>query len=166
MLSADKKTHCRRKTEEGFVLIAAILAVLIIMAVSLLILTTTTQDARISARMIGERKAFSAAESGVHEVCRLLNPANLAAVSTAPNWSSIDSTNAPTIQYKVDLPVRNANIPTVPLPGYDLSKAYVGSVFDTVIHGRDTSYTPDVETSIAVGTVYAPNPSDTQQGAI
>lgn len=162
MRSALKILNGRQKSEDGFVLIAAIMAVMIIMALGFFILTTTSQDLRISARLVGERKAFSAAESGVHEVCRQLNPTALIAIP----WTQIDNVKDPFIEYRTDLPVRNGAIPSIPLPGYDLSKAYVGAVFDTTVYGRDTSYTPDVETTIEIGTVFAPNPSDTQQGAI
>lgn len=162
MQSALKIFSVRRKSEKGFVLIVALVAIIIIMALGFFILTTTTQDIRISARLVGERKAFSAAESGVHEICRLLNPTSPVAIP----WTSIDPTNDPNLQYRADVPVRNGDMPTIPLPGYDLSKAYVGAVFDTTVYGRDTSYTPDVETSISIGTAHAPNPSDTQQGAL
>ena len=61
----------RRKSEDGFVLIAAIMAVMIMLAVGFFILTTSTQDIRISSRLIGERKALTAAESGVQYLSTL-----------------------------------------------------------------------------------------------
>ena len=47
---------CRR--DSGFALIAALLAVWILTAVGLLVFTVTTQDVRISSRMVGKRKPF------------------------------------------------------------------------------------------------------------
>jgi hypothetical protein len=159
-LHYPKRYGIKIKSEGGFVLVAALMAIMILMAVGFFALTVTSQDIRISAMLVGERKAFSAAEAGVHEVCRLLNPFNPVAIP----WTKFDNTNDPSVEYSAGSPEQNGAIPSIPLPGYDLSKAYVGSVFESTVSGRDTSYTPDVMTQITVGTVYAPNPSDTQQG--
>ena len=162
MRLVDEKKMPEKKSEGGFVLIAALMGIMILLAVGFFALTVSTSDLKIASNLIAERKAFSAAESGVHEICRLLNPAALSSIS----WTQIDSVNDPTVEYRVDLPVRNSSLPSIPLAGYDLSKGYVASLFDTTVYGRDTSYTPDAETSISIGTAHAPNPSDTQQGAL
>ena len=53
-------------------------------------------------------------------------------------------------------------MPTVSMPGFDLSKAYVGAVFNTTVTGQDNNY--GTTARIAIGSAYSPNPSDTQQG--
>ncbi len=145
-------------------LIAALMAIMIMVAVGFFAVTMTSTDIRISSMLVGERKAFSAAEAGVHEISRLLNPFNPVAIP----WTKFDNVNDPSVEYSTNLPKQgdpsSGGTSEEIIPGYDLSKAYVGSVFETTVSGRDTSYTPDVMTQITVGTVYAPNPSDTQQG--
>jgi hypothetical protein len=146
-----------RKSEKGFVLIVALMATLIMIAVGLFALTVTSQDVRIAGRVIGERRALSAAESGVHAVLMQLNPASPVSYS-----SQVDPVSDPGISYTTTVPQRNGSMPNISMPGFDLSKAYVGSVFDTVVTGRDNNYSTSAR--IAVGSAYAPNPSDTQQG--
>jgi Tfp pilus assembly protein PilX len=147
----------KRNPEGGFVLIAAIMAILIIVAVGFFALTVTTQDIRISSRLLGERKAMSAAEACVHELCRELNPFNLSAVSS----SSVDPINDPHTAFSSTVPARREDIPQMNLPGYDMAKAYVGALYNTTCTGTDTSPGRASEVSIAIGTVFAPNPGDT-----
>jgi Tfp pilus assembly protein PilX len=146
-----------RKSETGFVLIVALMATLIMIAVGFFALTVTTQDVRIAGRVIGERRALSAAESGVHAVLMQLNPATPVSYT-----AQIDPAGDPGISYTTSVPQRNNAMPTISMPGFDLSRAYVGSVFDTVVTGLDNNY--GTTARIAIGSAYAPNPSDTQQG--
>lgn len=148
----------RLKSQDGFVLIAALMAVMILLAVGFFALTVTTQDIRVSSRLVGERKAMSAAEAGVNEICRSIDPANTAAISN----QKIDNTNDPTAEFDATAPVHNATYPTLQIPGFDLTKAYAGAVFNTTVTGRDTSY--GSEAGIDVGVLIAPRGSDTQQG--
>lgn len=160
MLSVHKILSYRQKSEGGFVLIAALMAVMILMAVGFFILTTTSQDLRMSSRLVGERKAFSAAEAGVHILCLNLKPDPLLLAGT-DGYQIVDAAD-PSGKYSYKRPVRNNDMPIVPVPGYDMAKAYVGAVFDTEVTGVDTSYGSSV--TLSVGTAYTPNPSDTQQG--
>lgn len=147
-----------KNSESGFVLIAALMGIIILLAVGFLALTITTGDMKIASRVVGERKAFSAAETGVHELCRNFNPMNPATAS----YVFFDTANDPTVRYSYDPPIRNSSMPSIARPGFDLTRSYTSSVFDTVVTGEDTAY--DSKAEIAVGTATAPNPSDTQQG--
>jgi Tfp pilus assembly protein PilX len=144
-----------RKSEEGFVLIAAILAVMIMMALGLYALTTTTQDMRISTRLVAERKAFSAAECGLHTLCLTFDP-GMAALTN----QSCDATNDPNSRYDIAAPARNASLPDVPAIGSDITggKRWVHQIFDTTITGKDTGYNSSV--SVAVGVKFGPVPED------
>lgn len=51
---------------QGFAMIAALMALLMLTAVGALVFTVTTQDIRVSTRVVGEKKAFSAAQAGIH----------------------------------------------------------------------------------------------------
>lgn len=97
MESFIKIFNYRQKSEKGFILIAAIMAVMIMLAVSFFILTTATQDIRISARMVGERKAISAAESGAEAVYASSTPLSAMVSNTTPTL--VDSTNDPSTSY-------------------------------------------------------------------
>jgi Tfp pilus assembly protein PilX len=148
----------KKDSEKGFVLIAALMGIMILLAVGFLALTVTTGDMKIASRLIGERKAFSAAEAGVHELCRNFNWQ----ASTGVSNFYFDAANDPTVRYSYPIPDRNSSMPSVPAKGYDLTKSYTSAVFDTVVTGEDTAY--GSKTEIAVGTATAPSPSDTQQG--
>jgi hypothetical protein len=142
------------------------MATLILIAVGLFAMTITTQDVRIAGRIIGERRALSAAESGAHAVLMQLNPVAPVALPVAgicPAQIQIDPASDPGITYCYPAqPARNPTMPTITMPGFDLSRAYVGAVFDTTITGQDNNY--GTTARIAMGSAYAPNPSDTQQG--
>jgi hypothetical protein len=157
MRSVHESIKSKAKSEKGFVLIIALMATLILVAVGFFALTVTSQDVKVVRRVIGERRALSAAEAGVHLVLVQLNPMTPATYS-----GQIDPVNDPGIRYTTTVPQRNANMPTISMPGFDLSKAYVGAVFDTVVTGQDDTY--GTAARIAIGSAYAPNPSDTQQG--
>jgi Tfp pilus assembly protein PilX len=62
------KRILRRKT--GFALVAALMAIWILTAVGILVFTVSTQDLRVSTRLVGEKKAFAALETGVHMLTR------------------------------------------------------------------------------------------------
>jgi len=52
------------RKEAGFALIAALLTVWILTALGLLIFTVTTQDVRVSSRMVGRRRPSSPRRRG------------------------------------------------------------------------------------------------------
>jgi len=158
MYLVHKIKKMKKNSEKGFVLIAALMGIMILLAVGYFALTITTGDMKIASRLIGERKAFSAAEAGVHELCRNFNWQSGVGVSNF----YFDVTNDPTVRYSYPEPGRNTSMPSVPARGYDLTKAYTSAVFDTVVTGEDTAYGSKME--IAVGTATAPSPADTQQG--
>lgn len=143
-----------RKSEKGFALIAAIMAVVVMMAVGFYALSTTTQDMKISTRLVGERKAFSAAECGLHTLCLTFDPT----MATANN-QSCDAVNDPNNRFDILAPNRGT-IPDIPAIGSDITggKRWVHQVFDTTITGRDTSYNSSV--SVAVGVIFGPVPED------
>jgi len=145
--------NLHRRSEKGFVLIAALMAVMVLMAVGFFILTTTSQDVKISARLVGERKALSAAESGLQQFCIDFIP-----FMDATAWLSVDAANDPTAQYKVEKPVWNKEMPSVPADGFSETMEY--SVFNTDITGRDNAYKSEVQ--LSVGIKYGPVPQGTE----
>ena len=162
MHSVHKILSYRQKSEGGFVLIAALMAVMILMAVGFFILTTTSQDLRMSSRLVGERKAFSAAEAGVHETLRLFTPTAPTALS-ALGWRQVDITNDPSTRWRVPAPAqRNTIIPESLTSGYSAEQC--GANYDLVVEGQDTNYGSSA--SIRIGASYQPSQCDTQQGTL
>ena len=59
---------------KGFALVMAIMAIMILMALGFLAISVTTGDLKITSRIVGEKKALSAAETGIHRLMRNFNP--------------------------------------------------------------------------------------------
>ena len=148
-----------QKSEKGFVLIAAIMAVIIMLALGFFILTTATQDILISARLVGERKALSAAEAGAMAVWA--SPSDLPTLVTASSNTSIqvDPVNDPNTSYTVNTALNNA-LPPVILPGYP--GGYSSPVFTTIIVGKDSHYNSSA--SIEIGFAPPSTPGGTNYG--
>lgn len=146
--------NLHRRSERGFVLIAALMAVMILIAVGFFILTTTTQDIRISSRLVGERKALSAAESGLQQFCINFTPSSMA----AKPFQDVDAVNDPTTRFKIGMTTWNHEVPSVPAYGFGEKMEY--SVFNNTITGQDTSYHSEVQ--LGVGVKYGPVPLGTE----
>ena len=78
MCVAYKRSGKERNSQAGFVLVVTILAVMILMAVGVYALTTSSQDIRAAARSVSEANALAAAEAGARTFCSSFNPNNLA----------------------------------------------------------------------------------------
>lgn len=154
MCSVPKIFIKTMKSESGFILVVAIIATVILMAVGLLALTTSTQDTAIAVRLVGERKAFSAAESGVNQLCLTLDPAMPAITA------QIDAVNDPAATYTISVPVNDPYNPTLPATGSDITggKKWKYNNYRTTVTGNDSSYKSAV--SLSVGVKLGPVPDD------
>lgn len=142
-------------SENGFVLVVAIMAIIIMVAVGFFALTMISGDLMITSRLASERRAFSAAESGVHAVLSSLDFDNLQAANVSNIRVVADD---PTLVYSA----RTVPIRQVYLPGYDLS--YRSWLHETIVTGR---YTRDGSSvSLSVGAAASPVPADTLQGRL
>ena len=142
----------RWKYEEGFALIAAILSILILTAGGLLVFTVSTSDIRISGRLVGGKKAVSAAEVGAQALSMIFDPSNLvaAAVSNVP----VDLTNDPASQYSIGTPTRPTTGPALlPMTGYSQSggQEWGQARFNALITGANTRYMSKVQVNLGVG---------------
>lgn len=139
----------------GFALITAILAIMILMALGFLALSTSTEDLKISGRVVGEKKALSAAETGIHRLMQNFDPANM--VGAQATNAQVDAAADPTSRYTISAIGRPASGPEMlALRGYSIGggqqwgqRRYVGSVT-----GNNTSYSSSV--TIDVGMGYGP----------
>ena len=142
----------RINSQEGFALIAAIMAMMVLTAVGLLAFALSTQDIRISSRLVGEKKSFSAVEAGIHRFTLTFDPANLNA-SVVSNVQ-VDSGNDPTSLYTIGLPARPTSGPgSLPLPGYAIGggQQWGQERFNNRVTGTNTRYNSLIQVDIGAG---------------
>ncbi|MBI5968035.1 MAG: hypothetical protein HY882_09300 [Deltaproteobacteria bacterium] len=142
-------------SKNGFALIAAILVNWVLMSVGLLVFAISTQDVRISSRLVGEKKAFSAVEGGIHQFIRSFNPADLP--SSAVSNVAIDPSHDPASRYTIGTPSRPTTGPaTVPLFGYAIAggQQWGQEIFDVEVTGANTRY--NSMTRVSLGAGYGP----------
>jgi hypothetical protein len=140
---------------KGFALVTAILAIMILMALGFLAISVTTGDLKITASVVGEKKALSAAETGIHRLMQNFDPANMAAVQVTN--AQVNAASDPSSRYtigSVGLPA--AGPAMLPLKGYSIGggqqwgqRRYVG-----IVTGVNTNYNSSV--TIDVGMGYGP----------
>jgi hypothetical protein len=144
--------------EKGFALITAILAIMILMALGFLGLTVTTGDLKITGRVVGEKKAQSAAETGIHRMIQNFDPFILDYNRVKMDEARvIDAAKNPPSSYTIGAVTPPASGPdTLPLTGFSIGggqqwgqRRYVSSVT-----GVNTNYNSSV--TIDVGMGYGP----------
>lgn len=140
------------RSRNGFAMVAAILAILILTALGLLVFAASTQDVRISSRVVGEEKAFSAGEAGIHRFLQSFDPTNLSA--SAVSDIQVDAANDPDSRYTVGVPSRPTSGPAaVPLPGYEIGggRCWGQERFNVGITGTNTRYNSLAQLNIGAG---------------
>ncbi len=156
MRSADRISYSGipvlRGNSQGFALIAALLAILILTATGILAIAISTQDIRISSRIVGERKALSAAENGVHHLSQNFNPDNLAA--SAVSNVQVNAATDPDSRYSIGTPAPPSSGPAaIPLPGYSISGGQQwGQVrYAGAVTGTNTRYGSNIQVDAGLG---------------
>jgi Tfp pilus assembly protein PilX len=136
----------------GFALVAALLALMILTAMGLLVFAVSTQDIRISSRLAGEKKAFSAAETGVHRMTQSFDPTNLP--GSAVSNIQVDSTNDPASRYSVGTPTLPTTGPAViALPGYAMAggQQWGQARYNVRVTGINQNYGSSVQVDVGAG---------------
>jgi hypothetical protein len=147
MYSLNKIFKKAAKSEEGFVFLLALMGIFVLVAIGFLALSTISEELMISSRLVGERKAYSAAETGVYAVCANDTFANI-------TKTAVDPVNDPTVYYSaID---RGAN-GTVVLPGYPPGYKSTATVFE--VTGVDEKYSSRI--TLQIGVADKPTPADT-----
>lgn len=146
----------KRKSEQGFILIAALFAMLILMAVGAFALTMTTQDIRTSGRYLCERRSFSAADAGITELCLAFDPNILVPVSNV----QVDSANDPSSKYSYAKPTRNSMTPKIDALRSDLAvgKKWIYELYNGSVTGMGGGF--GCEVNFDVGLKYGPVSDD------
>ena len=140
------------RSQNGFAIIAAILSIMVLTGVGLLVFMMSTQDIRISSRVVGEEKAFSAGEAGIHRLLQNFDPANLSA--SAVSNVQVDPGNDPDSRYTVGLPARPTSGPAaVPLSGYAIGggQQWGQERFNVEVTGTNTRYNSLARLSVGAG---------------
>jgi hypothetical protein len=138
----------------GFALIAALLAIWILTAVGVLVLTVTTQDVRMSTRMVGEKKAFFATEAGIHNLTQAFNPLSLADSALYEKYFQVDSEQDPASQYQIGTPAVPTRGPaSISIPGYSVGggQQWGATRFVTTVTGSNTNFGTMVQVDVGVG---------------
>ena len=148
----------RKREDSGFALIAALLTVWILTAVGMLVFTVTTQDVRISSRMVGEKKAFFATEAGVHSLAQGFDPLLLLTDPKYKGEFRVDEMGDPDSWYKIGIPAAPTRGPAaIALSGYTVGggQQWGATRYVATVTGRNDRYrsTVQVDTGIGFGPV-------------
>ncbi len=134
-------------------MIVALMAIVILTAIGFFALTMISGDLMISSRLTGERKAMSAAESGVQ--AQIGNGVELSTVFLADgSCIQVDPTNDPSSCYIVVSKVNTKR--QVSLGG--MGTFAMSDVYNITITGKDTNYGSSM--TIDIGMVPPGAPSD------
>jgi Tfp pilus assembly protein PilX len=153
MLSANREKIM--SSQKGFALVTAILACVILFALAMLVIYLSTSDLRTSGRSVGEKKALSAAETGIHRMIQNFDPQNLG--STTASNAQVDAANDPASVYTIGTPGNPASGQLfLPMKGYSIGggQSWGQRHYAVTVEGRNTNYNTRVE--IATGIGYGP----------
>ncbi|MEN6317788.1 MAG: hypothetical protein ABFD82_03385 [Syntrophaceae bacterium] len=139
-----------RKSEEGFALVAAVMACLILLALGMLVISLSTQDIRISTKIVGDKRALAAAENGIHNLTQTFNPQT---PITSPVTVSSGASSY-TINYPAVSPTTGPE--AIPLRGYQIAggQSWGMKRYSVGVVGTNTEYNSTV--SVALGVGYGP----------
>ena len=155
MRSLNKNSARERRAghpPEGFALVASLLAIFVLTAVGILAFTLTTQDARTSTRTVGEIKAISAAEAGIHALARTYDPGNAASLPTGPQ--QVDPNNDPDSRYTITPPTSPTRGPAaIPYQGYAIGGAEIWGQTRHLasVTGENTRYQSNIQVQAGIG---------------
>jgi hypothetical protein len=140
-------------SDRGFVLVVAVLGTAILLAVGILALTMSGQDIRISSRVVGDKKAFFACESGLHQLITNFDPVSLGGSAVLDPYP-VDYSNDPASCYTIATPSHPSSGPgTLPLAGYSIGGGQVWgqTVYDATVTGTNTDYGSRAQVSVGLG---------------
>ncbi len=140
-----------KDSEEGFALIAAIMACLILLALGMLVIALSTQDIRISAKVVGDKRSLAAAEEGIHSLSSTFDPQN--PLTAATTYNRADGKSSYTI-YPPTTPSTGSL--TIPLIGFSIAggQQWGQRRYNINVDGTNSEY--NTQTRIGVGVGYGP----------
>lgn len=145
--------------EKGFVLLAALIACLIILAVGMIVINISTGNLIASSVTVGEKKAIAAVESGIHRELQSFNPdqstwtvgadnyTDCSSASPSYNWRLINSGVDSNTKFAICYPVKGPNI---------TPEDVTMCTYTETVTGKNTSYNSLAKVDIGIG-VYCPS---------
>lgn len=147
----------KKNSEAGFALIAAIMACLILLALGMLVISLSTQDIKVSMKIVGDKRSLAAADTGINSLSNdlspvLFDPQNPILVPTTVNRA--DGVSRYTVNYPATRPTIGPIM--IPLAGYSIGggQRWGRSRYNLDVVGRNTEYNTQV--TIGVGLGYGP----------
>jgi len=149
----------KKNSERGFALIAAIMACLILLALGTLVISLSTQDIRVSVKIVGDKRSLAAADTGVNSLLQTFDPQNPVLVPVTT--SRADGVSSFTINYPATFPMVGPII--LPIAGYAIGggQRWGQSRYNIDVVGKNTEYNTQV--TIGVGVGYGPVEMTTMQ---
>jgi hypothetical protein len=153
------KALSKKNSEEGFALIAAIMACLILLALGMLVISLSTQDIRMSTKIVGEKRALAAVDTGISALSQAFDPQNPILVHQTTNRA--DGVSSYTFNYPTTRPTVGPI--TIPLAGFSIGggQRWGQSRYNLDVVGRNTEYSTQV--TVGVGMGYGPVEMSTMQ---
>jgi hypothetical protein len=149
--------------DRGFAFIAALLAMLILVSLGVLIFTLTTRDVRVTVKLMGEKKAFSAAENGIHRLMQNFDPLSgvLNPDDACPGLGGYFQVNGEILgtgtcyTYTPPTPATSGSS-IVNMAGYSMTgqQNFGRAPYDSSVTGANTNYMSQV--SLGLGLGYGP----------
>jgi hypothetical protein len=126
------------------------MANLILLSVGIIAINLSTQDLRISMKVVGDKKAMSAAEAAIHWLMVNFDPAHPGAVAKT-NRLSTELAGGLEPRSRVTIAEPTAST-VVSLAGYDMSaNQWVLLRYDTTVTGRSEDYQTSVTLNVGLG---------------
>lgn len=149
LLLSKIKDIISSKNQNGFSLVIALFAILILMALGFLAISVPTSDLQITTRIVGEKKALIAAEAGINMLSQSFTPD----ITSGASAQVVDSSDPSSI-YSIS----NATRPTsgadmLPLKGYAIGggQQWGQMLFNVRVTGENTYYGSQVQIDVGMG---------------
>jgi len=141
-----------KNSEEGFALIAAIMACLVLLALGMLVISLSTQDIRISTKIVGDKRALVAAEEGIHRLSQAFDPQS--PITLPVTVARSDGKSSYTINYPASRPTTGPD--AILLVGFQVAggQAWGMKRYTIGVIGTNTEYS--TQASVGVGFGYGP----------
>jgi len=139
----------KKNSEEGFALIAAIMACLVLLALGMLVISLSTQDIRVSTKIVGEKRALAAADSGISALSQVFDPQNPILAPQTTNRA--DGVSSYTLNYPATRPTLGPIL--IPLAGFSIGggQRWGQSRYNLDVVGTNTEYGTQVTVGVGVG---------------
>ncbi|HMK43184.1 MAG TPA: pilus assembly PilX N-terminal domain-containing protein [Dissulfurispiraceae bacterium] len=146
------------KGQEGFALIAALMAIFLLTVLGALVFVVSTSDTRVATRVVGEKKAMASAESGLHKLMYFYDPSLVTNTGDAacPGYAGyLINTGADADScYSFSAPAPPISGPQfIAIPGFAISggQPWGQARYTTSVAGINKRYNSRVETDAGVG---------------